>query len=90
MRENALRFFDFPKRNQAVSCLENPRVAGSIPSLATISNSMIRNGFRVSPADRPASSMADPRTIGKWVGGSTPCGVRPGELAIGEPWKLAA
>jgi hypothetical protein len=31
--------------------IRNPRVDGSIPSLATISNSMIRNGFRVSPAD---------------------------------------
>jgi hypothetical protein len=32
---------------------ENPRVAGSIPSLATISNSKIRNGFGASPAERP-------------------------------------
>ena len=47
----------------------SPRVAGSIPSLATTSNSMIRNGFRVSPADHPGPSMADPRTIGKWEGG---------------------
>jgi hypothetical protein len=29
---------------------------------------MIRNGFRVLPADHPWPSMADPRTIGKWVG----------------------
>jgi len=48
--------------------IENPRVAGSIPSLATISNLMIRNGFWASAADRPWPSMADPRTIGKWVG----------------------
>jgi hypothetical protein len=34
-------------------------------------NSMIRNGFRVSPADYPWPSMADPRTIGKWVAGAT-------------------
>jgi hypothetical protein len=32
-------------------------------------NSMIRNGFRASPADHPWPSMADPRTIGKRVGG---------------------
>lgn len=46
---------------------ENPRVDGSIPSLATTSNSLKKHGFRVSPADYPCSSMADPRTIGKWV-----------------------
>ena len=46
----------------------NPRVDGSIPSLATISNFMICMRFRVSPADYPCPSMADPRTIGKWVG----------------------
>ena len=32
---------------------------------------MIRNAFRASPADHPGPSMADPRTIGKWVGGVT-------------------
>jgi len=48
---------------------KSPRVDGSIPSLATISNSMNCNGFRVSPADHTWSSMADPRTNGKWVGG---------------------
>jgi|GEM_PF-4952506 len=32
---------------------ENPRVDGSIPSLATISNWVIRNECRVSPADYP-------------------------------------
>ena len=47
---------------------KSPRVDGSIPSLATTSNSMIRNGFRVSRADHPGPLMADPRTIGKWVG----------------------
>jgi hypothetical protein len=26
------------------------------------------NGFRVSPADHPGPLMADPRTIGNWVG----------------------
>ena len=35
-QKNALRFFDFLQPKQAVSCLENPRVDGSIPSLATI------------------------------------------------------
>jgi hypothetical protein len=34
--------------------------------------------------------MADPRTIGKWVGGSTPREAVAGELAIWEPGKLAA
>jgi len=29
---------------------------------------MICNGFRVSPADSPCPSMADPRITGKWVG----------------------
>ncbi len=42
---------------------EDRRVDGSIPTLATISNSMIRNGVRASPADHPWPSMADPRTI---------------------------
>ncbi len=37
---------------------------GSIPSLATTSNSMILNGFRESPADYSRPLMADPRTIG--------------------------
>jgi hypothetical protein len=36
-RKNALHFFDFLQLNQLVSCLENPRVDGSIPSLATTS-----------------------------------------------------
>jgi hypothetical protein len=34
---------------------------------------MIRNGFRVSPADHPWQSMTDPRTIGKWVGRGVVC-----------------
>jgi len=37
------------------------------PSLATISNSMIYNRFRVSPADYSGPLMADPRTIGPTV-----------------------
>ena len=68
--------------------MDHWRVAGSIPALATISNSMNRNGFRVSPADYPGPSMADPRTIGKWVGGEARRGVG-GELASWEPGKLA-
>jgi hypothetical protein len=32
---------------------------------------LICNGFRTLPADYPGPSMADPRTIGNWVGGST-------------------
>jgi len=63
----------------------NPRVAGSIPALATISNSMIRNGFGVSPADHPWASMADPRTIGKWVGGEVDTGQAPAEPSVNDP-----
>jgi hypothetical protein len=37
---------------------------------------MIRNGFRVSPADHARPLMGDPRTFGKWVGGAQP-GPRP-------------
>ena len=69
--------------------MANPRVAGSIPALATISNSMIRNGLRVSPADHPWPLMADPRTIGKWVGGETRRGGG-GKPEIWEPRDLAS
>ena len=58
-----------------------PRVAGSIPSLATISDAMIRNGFRVSPAEHPCPSMADPWAIGKLVGWSNPGDVPPPAVA---------
>ena len=37
---------------------------------------LIRNGVLPSPADHPWPSIADPRTIGKWVGGAAP-GTRP-------------
>jgi hypothetical protein len=50
---NALRFLGFLQPKQAVSCPENPRVDGSIPSLATTSNVLIFRGFCVSPADHP-------------------------------------
>jgi len=53
-------------------------------------NSMIRNGFRASPADCRRPLMADPRTIGKWVDGAQ--AGRWGEaekLAVWEPGKLA-
>ena len=73
-REKISRFFGLLAPNRALRRIENPRVAGSIPALATISNSMIRNGFLASPADYPWPLMADPRTIGKWVGGATPGG----------------
>jgi hypothetical protein len=43
---------------------------------------MIRNGFRASPADHPVPSMADPRTVGKWVGGETRRGRGLGNLAM--------
>ena len=48
---NAFPLFRLLSPNRPLRRTENPRVDGSIPSLATISNSMIRNGFRVSPAD---------------------------------------
>ena len=63
-RGNPFPVFGLLAPNRALRRIENPRVAGSIPALATISKSMIRNGFRVSPADHPWPSMADPRTIG--------------------------
>ena len=48
--------------------IENPRVDGSIPSLATTSKFLICMRFRASPADYPgpilARFWADPRTIG--------------------------
>jgi hypothetical protein len=50
---------------------------------------MIRNGFRVSPADYPGPSMGDPRTIGKWVGAESPANGRWGR-AIWVPGKLEA
>jgi hypothetical protein len=74
--ETSFRFFDFHAPNRALRATENPRVDGSIPSLAAISNSMICNGFRASPADPPWPSMADPRTNGKWVGAATRSGAR--------------
>jgi hypothetical protein len=40
-RDNAFRFFDLLAPSAALRATENPRVDGSIPSLATISNSMI-------------------------------------------------
>jgi len=46
-----LRIFGFLAPNWTVRVAESPRVDGSIPSLAIISNLMIRNGFRASPAD---------------------------------------
>jgi len=60
--ENSSCVFGFLAPNRALRCTENPRVDGSIPSLATISNPMIRNGFRASPADHPWPSIVDPRT----------------------------
>jgi len=76
--ENPYRFFGFLTPNRAFDCIENPRVDGSIPSLATTSNSMIYNGFQPSRADHPWASMADPRTIGKRVmvtRGAAPAGL---------------
>jgi hypothetical protein len=44
----------------------------SIPSPATTSNFLKRNGFRASLADYPWALMDDPRTIGQWVRGALP------------------
>jgi hypothetical protein len=46
---------------------------------------MIRNGFRASPADYPGPLMADPRTIGKWVGGEVDTGQAPAEPSVNDP-----
>jgi len=43
---------------------------------------MIRNGFGASPADHPWPSMADPRTIGKWVGGAGPASAPAPEVPV--------
>ena len=55
---------------------------------------MICNAFRVSPADHPWPLMADPRTIGKWVGGGprvAPDGaVGLASLEIGGPERRGA
>jgi len=53
--ENLSPVFSLLAPNRALRCTENPRVDGSIPSLATISKFMICMGFRASPADYQAS-----------------------------------
>ena len=60
--KNAFRFFGFLAPSRALRRLENPRVDGSIPSLATTSNSMNCNGFRASPADHLRRDGANPMT----------------------------
>jgi len=50
-RGNAFPIFGLLATNRPLRRTENPRVDGSIPSLVTISNFLIRNGFRASPAD---------------------------------------
>ena len=52
--ETPSRFFGLLAPNSAFRCLENPRVDGSIPSLATTSNFLIFMSFRASPADHRA------------------------------------
>jgi hypothetical protein len=51
--ENSFGFFVFLTLNSALRAIENPRVDGSIPALATTPNFMISLGFRASPADHP-------------------------------------
>jgi len=65
--ENSFSVFGFRAQNMPALATEASRVDGSMPSLATTSNPMIRNGFWGSPADHPRPSMAVPRTIGKRV-----------------------
>jgi hypothetical protein len=58
---------------------ENPRVDGSIPSLATTPKFLIHNVFRPSPAGHPCPSMVHPRTIRNWFDAAraaTPAGRR--------------
>jgi len=69
--ENSFLVFGLLAPNRTLRATENPRVAGSIPALATISNSMIRNGFRVSPADYLCPDGTRPADY-REVGGATP------------------
>jgi len=66
-RGNSFPVFSLLAQKLGLCWIENPRVDGSTPSLATIS--MNCNGFRASPADHPGPLMGDPRTIGKRVDG---------------------
>ena len=81
------RFFGLLAPNRALRWIENPRVDGSIPSLATTSKSMICMRFRVSPADYPWPGWcrpADYRKLGRsWARGGA------AGLAIWEPGRLA-
>ena len=72
--------------------IENPRVDGSIPSLATISNFLICMSFRASPADYRASILprnrADPRTIGNCAIRGPRAGGGAGDLGTWEAGDL--
>ena len=50
-RRNSFPLFALLAPNRALRWIENPRVDGSIPSLATTSKSMNCMRFRVSPVD---------------------------------------
>ena len=64
-RENSSPVFGLLAPNRALRCVENPRVDGSIPSLATTFNFLNGMRFRVSPADYRASFWPEKRlTIG--------------------------
>jgi len=63
--------FGLLARKLGLRWTENPRVVGSIPTLATTSNSMIRIGFRHRLRTIRAID-GRPRTIGKCVGGDIP------------------
>ena len=58
-RRNAFTVFDLLPPNLALRRLENPRVDGSIPSLATISMFLNCLSVRVSPADYPGRLWAE-------------------------------
>ena len=72
--------------NRPLRHTENPRVAGSIPALATISKRLIFNVFRACPrtiGTRFGRKSGDSRTVGKWA-------VRgPGAAARPAIWELA-
>jgi hypothetical protein len=75
--ENSFLVFGLLAPNRTLQATENRRVDGSIPALATISNSMIRNGFRALPAGyRKLCHSSGPGAVAG--------------LAIWEPGKLAA
>ena len=83
-----MRFFDILAPNRALRWIENPRVDGSIPSLAITSKSMICIRFIVSPADYLRPDGTDPRTIGNWADRSPEPSGGAGDLGTWEAGEL--